>query len=103
MAGFGHLFQKQAASYAAHRPTYPPQLYDLIYGFAGLKSKETALDIATGSGQAAKVLAQSFQKVRDGLRGLGHIAASALSKNAENVSIAIANELHGYVGDSTGR
>ncbi len=66
--GFGHLFQNQAASYAAHRPTYPAQLYDLIYSFAGLKSRQTALDIATGSGQAANVLAKSFQKVRDGLQ-----------------------------------
>ena len=47
----------------SRRPTYPPQLYEAIYNFAALKGKDVALDIATGSGQAAKVLAESFTKV----------------------------------------
>ncbi|BDA47402.1 Putative methyltransferase DDB_G0268948 [Coccomyxa sp. Obi] len=65
MAGFGHLFknQAQASCYAAFRPSYPSELYDSIFKFAKLSSYDTALDIATGSGQAAGVLAQKFKQV----------------------------------------
>ena len=62
MAGFGHLFKNQAAAYAAFRPSYPADLYNRIYKFADLKSHDLAVDIAAGSGQAAKVLAERFQK-----------------------------------------
>jgi methylase of polypeptide subunit release factors len=40
------------------------ELYQKIYDFAALQYKDTALDIATGSGQAAAVLAQSFKQAR---------------------------------------
>ncbi|KAK9905464.1 hypothetical protein WJX75_000358 [Coccomyxa subellipsoidea] len=63
MAGFGHLFRNQASHYAAYRPTYPSELYEVIYSFAKLSSYDAALDIATGSGQAAAVLANKFQRV----------------------------------------
>lgn len=63
MAGFGHLFRNQASHYAAYRPTYPSELYEVIYSFAKLSSYDAALDIATGSGQAAVVLANKFQRV----------------------------------------
>ena len=63
MAGFGHLFKHQAAAYAAFRPSYPADLYKRIYKFADLESYDLAVDIAAGSGQAAKVLAERFQKV----------------------------------------
>ncbi|EIE23506.1 S-adenosyl-L-methionine-dependent methyltransferase [Coccomyxa subellipsoidea C-169] len=63
MAGFGHLFRNQASSYAAYRPTYPSGLYEVIYDFAKLASYDSALDLATGSGQAAAVLSRKFQRV----------------------------------------
>ena len=62
-AGFGHLFNAQAAAYAAYRPLYPPVLYQTIFSFANLFVKDLAVDIATGNGQAARVLAQHFTKV----------------------------------------
>ena len=62
MSGFGHLFQN-AKAYSTFRPTYPADLYEHIYKFADLQSYDLAVDIATGSGQAATVLAKRFQKV----------------------------------------
>ena len=75
MAGFGHLFKNQAAAYAAFRPSYPADLYNRIYKFADLKSYELAVDIAAGSGQAAKVLAERFHKVCHTIHTHGHILA----------------------------
>lgn len=62
MSGFGHLFKNHKA-YSAFRPTYPADLYEHIYKFADLQRYDLAVDIATGSGQAAIVLAMQFQKV----------------------------------------
>lgn len=55
------LFSAQADLYAKYRPTYPPELFEYILGFA--QGKECAWDCATGNGQAAAVLAQHFQQV----------------------------------------
>ena len=57
------LFDHGAASYAKYRPEYPPELYRTILQHAKLASRMTAVDVATGSGQAAKDLAQYFQSV----------------------------------------
>lgn len=57
------LFDQGAASYAQYRPEYPPELYRTILQHAKLASRKTAVDIATGSGQAAKDLAQYFDSV----------------------------------------
>ena len=40
------------------------ELYQKVYDVAALQHRDTALDIATGSGQAAAVLAQSFKRAR---------------------------------------
>lgn len=37
-------------------------LYSKIFGFAQLPKRELAVDVATGTGQAAAVLAQTFDK-----------------------------------------
>lgn len=55
------LFSTQADLYARYRPTYPPELFDYIFSF--VRERESAWDCATGNGQAAKVLADYFQKV----------------------------------------
>jgi len=57
------LFSKaaQAACYSLHRPTYPPELYAAI--LAKCEGRSLAVDIATGSGQAARALAEHFTKV----------------------------------------
>lgn len=44
------------------RPNYPQKVFDVIYDFAG-PGKDLALDVATGSGQSARVLAERFQQV----------------------------------------
>lgn len=54
-------FSKQANLYAKFRPEYPPELYNFI--LKNTKNRETAWDCATGNGQAAKVLAQHFEKI----------------------------------------
>ena len=60
-----HLFDSCAAAYAAYRPHYPAALYERIYRFCDFQGKpQTALDIATGSGQAAVELAKSFVEAR---------------------------------------
>jgi SAM-dependent methyltransferase len=55
------LFSQQASLYAKYRPVYPAELYDYLLSF--VTEKNTAWDCATGSGQAAAVLATHFQKV----------------------------------------
>lgn len=59
--GFKDYFSGHAADYSAHRPTYPPELMGLLASRA--PSTERALDCATGSGQAALLLAEHFDEV----------------------------------------
>lgn len=80
MAGsFTHLFTKQAARYAVFRPSYPASLYDAVkkYGSFGDKP-ELAVDIATGSGQAAAELSKVFAKVRRSPHSLDDHSSAAL-------------------------
>ncbi len=55
------LFSAHANIYAAFRPTYPKELYDFI--FSELNARHKAWDCATGNGQVAGYLADSFQEV----------------------------------------
>ena len=57
------LFSKSAASYAKFRPNYPAELYEMILKHANLPSQGLAVDVATGSGQAAKGLSKYFTTV----------------------------------------
>lgn len=68
-------FSKQADLYASFRPSYPNALYHFI--FTHVKNFETALDVATGNGQAASILADKFSKVY----------ATDISKNQLNNAI----------------
>ena len=54
-------FSTQAATYAQFRPTYTQSLFDFV--LQNVENKGIAWDCATGNGQAAKVLAQHFDKV----------------------------------------
>jgi ubiquinone/menaquinone biosynthesis C-methylase UbiE len=61
-----HLFNNnsQADAYKKYRPRYPKELFDAIYDYAGsTAATDTALDIATGSGQAATELANRYSRV----------------------------------------
>lgn len=60
-----HLFgdARQAEAYKQYRPRYPPELFQAIYDYAGSAPTEIALDVATGSGQAAEELAKRYARV----------------------------------------
>lgn len=55
------LFSTQSKAYAQFRPSYPKELFDYILQF--VEEKKLAWDCATGNGQAAKILADCFEKV----------------------------------------
>jgi ubiquinone/menaquinone biosynthesis C-methylase UbiE len=54
-------FGRQAATYAKGRPSYPPDLFDWIA--AQVPEHSLALDVGTGSGQAAMALTEHFDHV----------------------------------------
>lgn len=60
---FSHLFDKQAAEYAKFRPTYPPVLFTTILDFNPAAGRGMAVDIATGTGQAALGMAPHVDRV----------------------------------------
>ncbi len=69
------IFGSQADYYSSHaalysdpeiRPRYPPELFEAIFSFSG-SSTDTALDVATGSGQSARQLATRYKQVLAGL------------------------------------
>jgi ubiquinone/menaquinone biosynthesis C-methylase UbiE len=55
------LFSEKADLYAQYRPTYPEALFEYILSF--VKEKGVAWDCATGNGQAAVRLAESFVRI----------------------------------------
>ncbi|GMH20192.1 hypothetical protein Nepgr_022033 [Nepenthes gracilis] len=55
------LFQKQGKNYSEARPDYPPELFQFIASMT--PCHDLAWDVATGTGQAAKSLAEIFKKV----------------------------------------
>lgn len=63
-SGYSKLFTKSshAAVYATFRPTYPASLFEQLLKFHS-GPQALAIDVATGSGQAAAVLADSFTRV----------------------------------------
>lgn len=58
---FKDLFSAGAADYARYRPTYPPALFAWLAAQA--PSRTIAVDVGTGSGQAAIALAEYFDAV----------------------------------------
>jgi SAM-dependent methyltransferase len=54
-------FSVIAASYAEYRPSYPPELATYLAGIA--PGRSLAWDCGTGSGQAAVLLAEAFDRV----------------------------------------
>lgn len=54
-------FSVQAEDYSKFRPHYPPEMLEYIVSF--VKSRDCALDVATGNGQVAAALAGYFKKV----------------------------------------
>jgi len=61
MSGFNDYFSTRAEAYGRYRPTYPKELYTWL---AKLSPGHTlAWDCATGAGQAARALADFFDRV----------------------------------------
>lgn len=58
---FKDHFSGHAADYAAHRPTYPPELFAFVASVA--PARGLVWDCGTGSGQAAVALAEHFDRV----------------------------------------
>ncbi len=61
MSVFSDHFAKVAADYAAHRPTYPEELFRWLA--SAVPSRNLVWDCATGTGQAAVGLAGQFKQV----------------------------------------
>lgn len=57
----GDHFSGVAASYAEFRPTYPPELFDLVASLAPRRG--TAWECGAGSGQATPGLAERFERI----------------------------------------
>lgn len=64
MTGTQDCYGENSTLYADERvrPVYPDELFERIFTFAGSRSG-TALDVGTGTGQCAQVLAKTFQQV----------------------------------------
>ena len=58
---FKDHFSGQSQAYRRYRPEYPPELFDWLAAVA--PARELAVDVATGSGQAAVALAARFRRV----------------------------------------
>ena len=58
---FKDHFSGQSQAYRRYRPEYPPELFDWLAAVA--PARELAIDVATGSGQAAVALATRFGRV----------------------------------------
>lgn len=54
-------FSSQSGNYSKFRPTYPKELYDLLYSL--VPDTKTAWDCGTGNGQVAGELAKFFEQV----------------------------------------
>jgi SAM-dependent methyltransferase len=61
VSNFKDYYSKQAAEYSKYRPDYPRELFQYLNSIT--LNHELALDGATGNGQAAKGLAEFFDKV----------------------------------------
>jgi ubiquinone/menaquinone biosynthesis C-methylase UbiE len=55
------LFDQQSESYSRFRPSYPAELFEFLAGLTA--ERELAWDVGTGSGQAASMLAEYFERV----------------------------------------
>ncbi|MEO1014457.1 MAG: class I SAM-dependent methyltransferase [Pseudomonadota bacterium] len=74
------IFGRNAASYAAARPSYPDALFDWIADEA--PGRELALDVGTGNGQSAVKLAEQFKRVR-----ATDISARQIAEAAPSLSV----------------
>ena len=75
--------------YSKFRPDYPSELFQYILSF--VNERDTAWDCATGNGQAAKVLAESFQLVEASDMSSGQLD-KAIQKPNIHYTVCIAEQ-----------
>lgn len=78
---FSDHFSERAAGYAAHRPTYPEALGDLLASLA--PRRELAWEAGCGSGQATVLLATRFARVVAVDASARQLAHAPLAANVE--------------------
>jgi ubiquinone/menaquinone biosynthesis C-methylase UbiE len=84
---FKDYFSRQAADYARFRPHYPDELIQYLSDL--VDTKQTAWDCATGNGQVAIALANTFEKVYASDGSSAQIANASRRENVEYlVSVA---------------
>jgi len=79
--GFKDHFSARSGCYAQYRPTYPHELFQFLASVA--ENHSVAWDCATGSGQAAMVLADYFKKVIASDASRSQIAAAVPAPRVE--------------------
>lgn len=79
MTQFKDHFSKQAHQYAAYRPRYPTELYQVLASLS--EERKRAWDCATGNGQAAHALVEFFDQVIATDGSENQIANAAAHKN----------------------
>ena len=109
MSEIAQLFGARAGAYASFRPEYPPALFTWLA--ANSPSRQRALDIACGNGQASRPLGKYFDQVlasdasheqlrmEDGWDGVERFAADAESLPLPSGSldlIVVAQALHWF-------
>ena len=78
---FTDHFARVSKTYAAHRPTYPQELFEWLSSIA--PANTLVWDCATGTGQAATALARHFKKVHATDASESQIKAASSCKNVE--------------------
>ena len=78
---FKDHFSRQSADYKAYRPAYPHQLFDYLASIS--PARQLAWDCATGSGQAAVLLARHFHRVIASDASAHQLKHSIASENIE--------------------
>ncbi len=91
MVTFNDHFSGQSREYAHYRPDYPKALFDYLLGL--VRQPVLAWDCATGSGQAAQALAESFRQV---------VATDASAAQIAQASDIVNVEFHCVPAESSG-
>jgi SAM-dependent methyltransferase len=87
---FKDHFSRQSAAYGRYRPVYPPELIEYVARQA--PGNGTAVDCATGSGQAAVALGRHFERVL-AIDGSYEQLASAVFSHRVRYAVALAEQL----------
>lgn len=93
---YSDRFTKQSSSYASFRPQYPDELFQFLYDQT--KSYDLVWDCATGTGQAARTLAQKFKRVVATDVSASQISAAT---GSDNISFSVSAAESSPLSDSS--